>query len=221
MHILEAADKKIIMEEFPKKYQESSIFDFDISSIEKYLKAREQLDKEPFFNVFEERQVYVRLSGYVVVTKQLCRALAGYIGEARVLEVMSGKGVLAKGLREEGVNIKPTDDYSWGMSQAAWIDDIEKIDAIAAIQKYAKDMDFLIIGWPPMGNYIDEIIEATKRCNKNIKIIYIGEGAGGCTGDGNFWGNTIDAEDEEFSCVVQSYKTWRGIHDSVYLRKVK
>ena len=50
---------------------------------------------------------------WALVYRSFARKLAVWIGNRRVLEVMAGRGWLAKALSEEGVSIIATDDNSW------------------------------------------------------------------------------------------------------------
>ena len=116
---------------------------------DKYIHNRARmLFSEECFNF---RNNMIDIQGYPIITKRLCKALAEFIGYRKVLEIMSGKGALAKGLIDEGVTIKPTDNFSWeapGFFNNLWTD-IEDINALDAIKKYAKDYDILLASWMP------------------------------------------------------------------------
>lgn len=89
---------------------------------------------------------------------------------------MSGKGTLSYVLKQEGVNIKATDDFSWSKftSMNTWCD-IEQIDAIEAIEKYGKDMDYIIMSWCYMDNTGYKCLKKMREINPNCKMLYIGE----------------------------------------------
>lgn len=126
--------------------------------------------------------------GFTLITGEFCDKLAKFIGNRKVLEVMSGKGVLAKGLIDRGVYIKCTDDYSWlGQNLNQWIE-VEQIDGVEAVKKYGKDYDILLMSWAPYEKPdAYNILMAMRKFNPNMIMIYIGESEGGCCADINFF----------------------------------
>ena len=128
---------------------------YDIDDKHIYSRTLMSLSEE-YYNF---RNNMIDIQGYPIITKRLCNALAEFIGNRKVLEVMSGKGTLAKGLIDEGVNVKPTDNFSWeapGFFNNLWTD-IEDINALDAIKKYAKDYDILLASWMPYEDIISYV----------------------------------------------------------------
>ena len=167
------------------------------------------------------RDKMIDIQGYPIITKRLCKSLAEFIGNRKVLEVMSGKGALAKGLIDEGVNIKPTDNFSWevpGFFNNLWTD-IEDINALDAIKKYAKDYDILLASWMPYNDPIayDILLEMRKQ-NPNMIMLYIGEDWGGCCACDDFFEEAVFIEDEMIESINDGiFKSHFGIYDEIKL----
>ncbi len=143
---------------------------------------------------------------YGIVTENYCKELKDYIGDKKVLEVMSGRGFLAKGLAEQGVFVKATDDLSWPNMKDP-LTEIDNISAIEAIKKHGKDFDILLISWPPYNDYA--INEAIQHWGAKKEILYIGEDDGCCA-------------NEEFFKMIKMKKSnikqpqFSGMHDNLY-----
>lgn len=169
------------------------------------------------------RNIYTRKYGFVIVTKNLVRDLKKFLfKDSKVLEVMSGTGYMAMALRQEGVDIIPTDNKTWAgfEGRKTWVD-VETIDAVKAVHKYAKDVDFVLMSWPP---YMDPIgyhvwlaiQEEIKALNKNIRLVLIGEGIGGCTGDDDLNDGVYAHVDWDLSEICnQHFAQFPGIHDDI------
>ena len=95
-----------------------------------YVKSLFEASLDEYNKQISCRYDIIRTTGFPIITKKLCRALAKFIGDRKVLEVMSGLGCLAKGLRDEGVDIKATDNFTYSrysnrdQKSDAFIDDI-------------------------------------------------------------------------------------------------
>lgn len=170
---------------------------------------------------FNFRNNMINIQGYPIITKRLCKSLAEFIGNRKVLEVMSGKGALAKGLIDEGINIKPTDNFSWEFPRFfnnLWTD-IENINALDAIKKYAKDYDILLASWMPYNDPIayDILLEMRKQ-NPNMIMLYIGEDWGGCCACDKFFEAAQRIENKTIEDINENvFRVHYGIHDEVML----
>lgn len=168
------------------------------------------------------REVMISSTGYSIVTKRLCKALAEIIGNHKALEVCCGKGVLAKGLRDEDIEVKATDNFSWLVPEFfnnCWIDDIEKIDADDAIAKYGDDHDILILSWPPCNNLTAymSLIEM-RKVNPNMQMIYIGESEGGNCANSLFFEEAIEIKDNRIDKInSEIFRQHFGMNDKVKL----
>lgn len=174
------------------------------------------------FNAFLLREHAIRHMGYALVTKRFARDLAKYIGDNKCLEIMAGRGCLSKALKDEGVDIITTDDYSWSNKfnmHDTWTD-VEEIHCLDAIMKYGEDVSYIICSWIPYNNIIGyEALRLMSEINPNCKMIVIGEGEGGCTADDRFFENLEEIDIQED--FMYSLRRWNGIHDYVSVVKFK
>lgn len=192
-----------------------------------YIKSLFEASPREYSEQTSCRHEIIRIAGFPIITKKLCRALAEFIGDRKVLEVMSGLGCLAKGLRDEGVEIKATDNFTYDrysnrdQRSDAFIDDIENIDAVEAVNKYGKGYDLLLISWAPYGNPIDyKVLTTMRSVNKDMEIIWLGESVGGCCGSDEFFNNAECIEDDKINEINKyAYRQHDAIHDNIYLYK--
>ena len=175
------------------------------------------------YEFYNRDKFFLKSLGFVKISKSWIRPLAAYLGTSKVLEIMAGNGALTKALRDERVKIIATDDQSWG--EKAWFDEnawtpVENLDALDAIRKYGKETDYIICSWPPYENPIAyQALLLMREVNSNCKMIYIGEGMGGCTADDKFHESAIYVDDPEFEKAVKNFQRWKGLHDNPYLIK--
>ena len=180
-------------------------FDIDSSSFIKELKLKEKFNQIGMFGFVSWRWI---------------NPFAEWLGERKCLEVMSGRGWLSKALREKGKEVIATDNYSWLGHCEANVTDVEKLDAVSAVEKYGKDIDILIMCWPFMDNVAYQTIKRLYEVNPQAIVVYIGEGGGGCTADEKFHDHFGIIDDEEFyEKVASMYQSWEGIHDRMYVGK--
>lgn len=169
------------------------------------------------------RDDIIRLSGYCFLSHNWLRPLANWIGRRSCLEIMCGSGSLSKVLQDYGVNIKATDDFSWGESQGAWFREpwttVEEISAIDAIRKYGKETDLLICVWPYMDDGCYDALMEMRSINPNTQMIFIGEYGGGATANDAFFGTAEVVNDQSFYDAVAKYRAAFGLHDRPVLVK--
>lgn len=182
------------------------------------------------------RRVAIKSVGFTLLTNKFLNNLSKYIGERKCLEVMAGKGSLAKGLVDRGISVIPTDNFSWKEKlnlDDLWID-IENIDCLEAIKKYGKDVDFIIASWIPMDNTGYEMLKLMNEVNPNCKMIVIGEDKDGCTANDNFFDN-LEYVLEDYQTIVEEadmygfgmpnaipdFRSWGCIYDRVSIVKFK
>lgn len=170
------------------------------------------------------RDLIILKQGFALLTHSWINTLVEYIGDKKCLEIMAGCGSLSKILKDKGVNIKTTDDFSWdgranwNNAKNYWIE-IENKDAIESIKEYGKDVDFIVMSWAYMDNTAYECLLEMRKINPNCKMIFIGEGWGGCTANDNFYENFIEIDEEISNKINKNYQQWEGIHDRVYIVK--
>lgn len=169
------------------------------------------------------RHVLIQEQGFALLSKEWIEPFAKWIGNKRCLEIMAGCGAMSYALKEYGVNVKATDDFSWNgighwNDNDMWID-VENIDCVKAIEKYGKDIDIIIISWPYINKTAYESLLKMREVNPNARMIYIGEGWGGCTANDDFFENIEEIEDELIDYINSKYQTWDGMHDYISLVK--
>lgn len=168
---------------------------------------------QDFHNPFSYFDTARKILGFVTPTLEWARAMKKVFGEGTVLEVGAGTGLVAKYLNAVGVNIIATDDYSWHKKDfSKWKSfyPVENLDYRDAIKKY--NADFLLLCWPmyedPLATNAAKLFS---ELNPDGKILYIGEGVGGCTGDDEFNSGLQIIDDLEE--VNRVYPQWSGLHD--------
>jgi hypothetical protein len=162
------------------------------------------------FTSFTARAECQSYGMYAVVDQHWTQKLSAWIGGRKVLEVMCGRGWLAKALQMHDVEVIAADNSSWSTAHTKCADlvPVECIDAEEAVRKYT-DVEVLIISWPP---YADKSAYRAARAWKHGRpIVFIGEGAGGCTAEDTFFRHMRTEEDEP----VFPLMSWFGIHDYV------
>lgn len=157
------------------------------------------------------RQQCIKMGLWTVIDQQWTRELSRWIGNRRVLEIMSGMGHLAKALTDHGVRIIATDDKSWdeklSKNTKVWFD-VEPMDCCRAIKKYGDASDILLVCWPPFES--DAIVKACHLWGGEKPIIYIGEGESGLNAPDEFF-----AGFEEIGIGGINMMSWESIHDRV------
>ena len=107
----------------------------------------------------------------------------------------------------KGVSIIPTDPFlSHGSNGENNFTAVEELSAEQAIEKY-QDANVLMILWPSFND--DFAVNALRNFTGN-KLVFIGEGQGGCTADYAFYDEL--SENWE-NCNHICLPNWEGIHD--------
>lgn len=191
---------------FPKKGR----WDWDLHSLDNSMEQ------------FKLKDAWNDRGMYAFVCWEWVEPLAKWIGNRKVLEVMAGAGWLARALREKEVCVIATDDYTWA-DKRGWttVTEVEKMDAVAAIEKYGPQADTLIISWPYMDKDAFHAITKWHEIQPDGLIIYIGEDEGGCTACIEFFVHFEYLQREDFEPITQAYATWWGLHDNIVLGKYK
>lgn len=138
-----------------------------------------------------------------------------------LVDPMAGTGYWAYVLAQVNVDVVCYDsdppeegggENTWHPQAKPWVD-IEKLDATLAVVKHPDRV--LMLSWPP---YSEDIGVKTIEAYQGHKIVYVGEGRGGCTGSDAMF-DLLDEEWEEIA--EQTPVQWWGLHDriTVYERK--
>lgn len=197
-------DKEII-DEFDDSFSDNAYFSDDIKT-------------HLMETVLELRWEYVYKAGFAVVTKPFADKLANYLKGKKCLEIMAGKGVLSKALKDRGIDIITTDNLTWHDKRIisdTWID-IENMEAGDAIRKY-NDVDVIIVSWMPLNVKGKRIARMIRKYNPNVQIISIEED---CTANETWYDRVEYIDDNMFADVYTSYKSWFGVHDRPMLCEI-
>jgi hypothetical protein len=175
------------------------------------------------------RHYYISQGMFAFVSWKWVKPLATFIDKKKVLEVMAGRGILAYALRELGINMIATDDFSFARSVqsgvhypefsfASWKDpvtDIEEMDALDAIENYGSIVDYLLVSWP-YPNIALHIIRKMYEVNPKALVIFIGEmsPANVC---GDFANHFSLIDDPLFKEAAANYESWETVHDKLLL----
>ena len=158
---------------------------------------------------YEPRSEAQRLGMYALVTTPFAAALAQWIGDRTVLEIMSGVGWLAKALTQQGTTIIATDSYKWFRRPEShrwkFVHPIRCFRADTAVRRFP-EADVLIVSWPWMDR---DVCVACEAWGPDRPILYIGESEDGCTACTEFFSHFED----DPNAPVFPHQTWSGIHD--------
>lgn len=121
---------------------------------------------------FTLRHFVISNFNYSLISKEFLNELSIFLKDKKCLEIMGGTGVLSKGLKDFGVDITCTDNYSWSNFNFnnLW-SKVINIDALDAIKTY--DFDILIISWPYTDNNAFECLKLARE--KDKPILFIGD----------------------------------------------
>lgn len=175
------------------------------------------------FDQIRFRNEYTSKLGFALISNVFINILRGeVIQNGKCLEIMSGTGALSKALSDLGVDIISTDNSSWydfplyKLWKTSKVFNIENIDCVNAIEKYGKDVDFIICSWPPYDEpQAARSLDAMRQVNPNCKMIYIGENRDGCTANDEFFNKWKDVCEPEQT--NKYFENFYGIHDRVYV----
>lgn len=186
-----------------------------------------KINRRPVSNYTRER--VLKYMGFVILTTDLMDELANYLQGKRVLEVMAGNGSLSKCLQDRGINIKATDNEVWATKENsiysewknAWTN-IENIDVLDAVRKYGRNIDTIVISWPPYKSKLPlQMMRLLQEINPKVEVIYIGESAEGCTADDEFYKKTFYVINERFKKVQSKFIRWDGFRDNINIVRLK
>lgn len=176
------------------------------------------------------RQAYVDMGMFCFVSWKWVNPLVEYLGKSRCLEVMAGRGWLSYALQQKGIDIIATDNYSWHKMKefAKWnqtVMEVENVDAVEAVRKYGKDIDYVLIMWAYMDNTAYQTIKELYKVNPRAKVIVCGEGPGGCTADDEFFNHFEELEGPDgelfYKNVAKHYERWWGLRDQLTIGRYK
>lgn len=152
---------------------------------------------------------------FAIPTMSWLEPLAYRLSGKKVLDLMSGRGMISAVLQSFGIDVTPVDNGSWGLDE---IVETQRMSCIEAIKEFKPDV--VVCAWPD-DNVRDQSETFEDVCRYifdnalPIEILYIGEPAGGCNASDSFpyhmeW-------DEE---LMDGYVTLSYLHDApAWIRK--
>jgi len=179
-----------------------------------YLKEfeRERYDNLIYSIGSDERYTLTNHYSWAVPNQE---AIDYLVSQSPIIEMGAGTGYWSKLISDSGGEVIAFDespyDNHWCKNQ--WYE-ITKIDSVGILADYPEHTLFLC--WPP---YNTSFAYDCLKTYKGNQLIFVGEGCGGCTGDGNFF-SLLEEEWEEVCSI--SIPQWFGMHDYLvsYKRKV-
>lgn len=163
------------------------------------------------------RSVMTQNYSWAVPCPRAIDSIAAFADGAQILEVGSGLGLWARLLRDHGAAVVATDSSpgaAWSKADeyVGTYTAVESLDALDAIARYP-DSDVLMIAWPPYGT---PMAAQALRAFKGERLVYIGEGRGGCCADDEFF-RLLDLEWHWWRTT--QIPQWPGIHDALYFAR--
>ena len=163
-------------------------------------------------DAFQMREEFIAQFGFAIPTRDILDVISRY---APILEVGSGCGYWAYELRRRGVDIVATDPgtgrYAFQSKGAPWRP-WTKIEALTADHAIAAYPDrTLLVVWP---DYADPWAADALCMYPEDIVLYVGEGADGCTADEAFHARLAQDFDEE---RVLAIPVFYGLHDRLFV----
>ena len=163
---IEGLKKGEIPDTFPDLEKDLSIFS-----------TRSEYSFEERVYEHQLREEYTLRCGFAIISKEWIQPLAKFIGKDKCVDIIC------------------TDNLSWEEdSMTEWRDhftEIENLDCVEAIEKYGKDVKYIIMSWAPYHEKESVLAyRKMKEVNPDAVMIYIGEDKGGCTACDEFFDDT-------------------------------
>lgn len=151
------------------------------------------------------REEFIRLYGFAILDRDTIDALVDF---APLLEVGAGSGYWTYELRKAGVDViatdvEPGEDNRYKFAQA-WTA-VQKLDAVAAAKRYRRRT--LLTVWP---DYREQWSADALKAYKGKRVIYVGEGDGGCTACDEFHEHLYEHFESVYEAALYQFS---GIHD--------
>ena len=169
-------------------------------------------DSHSYGDYLRARTACIEKGMWALVEQQWTAELSRWIGTRRTVEIMAGRGWLAKALAGHGIRIIATDNGSWSSSHggAVPVFDVWRFEAVEAVRTFNKEADILLVSWPPYGDRA--ICRAAEEWGEERPIIYIGESRGGRNAPEEFFDAFQWLKGLKFPL-----KSWYGFYDNVYI----
>ena len=165
------------------------------------------------------REAFRRTYAYAVPSQEAIQRIIAF-ADGPIVEIGAGRGLWAHLIQLAGGEVRPTDmavegrnmlrdnHYAHLREGEAWTH-IERMDAVTAAANAPEPT--LMTVWPA---YEDEWAYRALLAFRGARVVYVGEGYGGCTADDAFHnelGSIWELADEV------SIPQWDCLHDSLFL----
>jgi hypothetical protein len=156
---------------------------------------------------YTRRGAFVKRYAWALPSMDAIHDIVRFAAGSAILEIGAGSGLWAALLQMEGVSVIATDSEPWAETYTK----VERLDVAESLAAYP-ETEVLMLCWPPYGEPVATLALAAFT---GKRLVYIGEGNGGCTGD-----DTFHALLEEFWTLENDgavIPQWPGLHDALYL----
>lgn len=149
-------------------------------------------------------------------------ALSHYLNGAPVLEVMAGNGYISKGLRNSNPHetIYTTDNQAWVQENETGkhpVTKVEKLSAMDAVDKYGREVEYVIMSWAPdKGEQDWQLLQHIRLNYPDLKLLVVGE-KNGATNSPAFWQHAQLSQPGDLQDVNQYLKSFDLIDEQIYL----
>jgi hypothetical protein len=177
---------------------------------------------ESFANAFHVRDKCIKEYAFAVPNEAAIEALIHY---GPVVEIGCGLGYWAKMVQDAGGEIIPYDSNANDkgmvklyMTKEDYVPTHTRVFQGGAEAAELHSDKALFLCWPPYDSSMAHDCLQTYLKHGGQTLIYVGEGAGGCTGDDAFH----DLIEEHMECARSiSIPVWPGIHDCMDIYTLK
>lgn len=210
MNVLTSGYEYLYPPEITAKFEQDYDLQWFLSELHP-LETLKNLDKRYSFMRFR----YPITSEYFIwgmPCKEAVQGIKDLVKTDKCLEIYAGTGYLSKWLIEANVQLVST-DIKEQTEYYQWFNNMHYIEASQALR--VVDAKYVILSWPTYD--CNSAYQAIQYMKPGQKLIYIGEGFGGCTADDMFHG---DLEDQSKWKEIEHTIPWfrySAIHDSIYI----
>jgi SAM-dependent methyltransferase len=183
-----------------------------------YLEELKTIKKDRFLGGYLDqgkRIEYVKEYSWAIPNAEAIETIRKHSGTG-IVEIGAGNGYWASLIAQDGTKVKcyDTKPYHHGYCNDKSKEYYEVTRATHNVTSWYKHWT-LMLCWPPHWN--DMAFRALEKYRGN-KVIYIGEGYGGCTGTDEFF----DLLDKEWNNIVTvDIPSWSGIRDMLFVFEKK
>ena len=183
--------------------------------LDAWCKAQDAHDR--FQSRFASRDLMVAMFAWAVPNEAALKLVAKF---SPLVEIGAGTGYWAHLLTERGADVIAYDNAPPATHKNNWHGQRECFFPVrfgTDVSIVGNDDRTLFLCWPP---YDDPMGANCLRLYRGNRLVYVGEGSGGCCGDDEFW-DLIERNWREVESL--GIPQWYGLHDAltVYERQGK